>query len=393
MGYDLSVLADFVGSLAVICVLAAGFGAIRRKVAGPNAAPTLLGLMFGLVAVIQMNAPLSPADGVIVDMRNVPVALAGAFLGARGLICCLLIAASWRIGLGGIGMMSGLASMLLAGLAGHLWYLRTVRLQRRGLREFLILAVAMNAHLAAVVMLPADIAHWFLTVAALPVIVLNLVSIPIASALLEREMRLLSRDPAGRANADTDPDSGLLTQAAFARDLAHRVAAGAKGYVAGLMVIELRRQRLISILWGPPMLGTIFGALRMRLEGLLQHGDRVGLTDGGQLLVALTAEEMMRHDLLAVDVRRALSSETVALSTGDQARVSVSVSFAPFPADAQLTRVLRDLRRSGAPPWKARVPARTLLPGSGHYHPFPPVAQDHMSLFEKANLLMAMESH
>ncbi|WP_375267454.1 LytS/YhcK type 5TM receptor domain-containing protein, partial [Planktotalea sp.] len=64
----------------------------------------LMGLAFGGVAWVQMNMPLEPMEGLILDLRNVPLALCAAFLGWRASLICFLIAAGTRLQIGGIGM-------------------------------------------------------------------------------------------------------------------------------------------------------------------------------------------------------------------------------------------------------------------------------------------------
>ena len=90
-------------------------------------AESLLGILFGVVAVMQMNAPFEPIPGLIIDMRNVPMVLAGAFLGARGMLLCMVLAIAARLQIGGIGALAGVASILIAGAAGAFWNAATAR--------------------------------------------------------------------------------------------------------------------------------------------------------------------------------------------------------------------------------------------------------------------------
>lgn len=65
--------------------------AIRRRLPGPRLAETALGLLSGAVAILQMMSPIEPVEGLPVDLRQVPVVLAGAVPGPRGLLACLLL--------------------------------------------------------------------------------------------------------------------------------------------------------------------------------------------------------------------------------------------------------------------------------------------------------------
>ncbi|MEM6341739.1 MAG: LytS/YhcK type 5TM receptor domain-containing protein [Pseudomonadota bacterium] len=69
---------------------------LRDRIASRWQAKDVLAVFWGCVVVLQMNPPLSPVDGVIVDMRNVLIILASAFLGLRGLCIRLAIAVGTR---------------------------------------------------------------------------------------------------------------------------------------------------------------------------------------------------------------------------------------------------------------------------------------------------------
>ncbi|MEM7721041.1 MAG: LytS/YhcK type 5TM receptor domain-containing protein [Pseudomonadota bacterium] len=121
MGIEFEVIMDFAGSLAVVAILASGYGTLQRYLQQPAAARVVLGVLFGLVAWAQMHAPFEAMPGLIVDLRNVPVALAGAFLGRRGLLACLMIGLAARLQIGGVGALAGCLGMVIAGCAGLLW--------------------------------------------------------------------------------------------------------------------------------------------------------------------------------------------------------------------------------------------------------------------------------
>ena len=246
MNTYVSILVDFGSSLALVALLALGYGALKRRFRGPNAAPMMLGLLFGIVTIIQMHSPLSPMDGLIIDMRNVPIALAGAFLGFRGLIICLTLAAATRFGIGGIGWLPGVMSMFIAGFAGLIWAHFTRHIAHRGIWHLILLGAAMSSHVAAAVFLPFDIALWVFSVAAPPIILLNLIAVPLVAALLEREGGMLTREQRLEAAARADPETEVLTRAAFAREIMHASTAGATDRVVGPKARSPRPVRALS---------------------------------------------------------------------------------------------------------------------------------------------------
>ncbi len=88
----------------------------------PQLLPQLgLGLMFGLFAVLVMMAPLTLAEGVTFDTRQVVLGLAGAFLPAPVALLAAAMAAAFRWHLGGAGVWVGMASVAVVTLLGMVW--------------------------------------------------------------------------------------------------------------------------------------------------------------------------------------------------------------------------------------------------------------------------------
>jgi len=147
-------------------------------------AQTLLALAFGMVAMLQMSAPLEMMPGVILDMRNVPIALAGAFLGWRGALLCLTMAVITRASIGGVGMISGVAGMMVSCTAGYLWSRATTSARRRSLAQLIAFGLIVSAHIGTALLLPWEACIAFFSNAALPMMLLNLASLPVAAAFL-----------------------------------------------------------------------------------------------------------------------------------------------------------------------------------------------------------------
>lgn len=94
------------------------------------------GLMFGLCAVLVMMVPLTLADGVSFDTRQVVLGLAGAFLPAPAALLAMAMALGYRWHLGGAGVWVGMASVLVVTVLGMLW--RSQRARWRGERVGLL---------------------------------------------------------------------------------------------------------------------------------------------------------------------------------------------------------------------------------------------------------------
>lgn len=371
MTYDIDILLDFVSSLALVAILALAYGTLRRRFSGPTMAPVLLGFLFGTVTIIQMHTPLTPMEGLIIDMRNVPIALAGAFLGLRGLAVCLIMAMATRYGIGGVGWISGVAGMIVAGGAGLAWDRLTRHRSVRGARPLMALGVVMCSHLVAAVLLPVDIAIWFLTVAAPPIVALNLVSIPLVGALLERERQLMAGETRLKASASTDPDTGLLTQAAFAREVSLASSAGRTSPVAGILIVGIGNRKDLAQLHGSEGLAQVSGALRHRLKSMITHCELLGQSDNGDILVPLLADEMTDRAEIETALRRGLTNCAIALPGGESARPTASVQLHTLSegyGSRDIRKQLEKLPRPRPASARAQAPARPNRGASGIHH-------------------------
>ncbi|WGH79406.1 LytS/YhcK type 5TM receptor domain-containing protein [Jannaschia ovalis] len=362
MTWTLATLADFIGSLALLGLLSLAFGHLRRHVPGPRLAQTLLGLTFGAVAVLQMHSPLSPVDGLIVDMRNVPVALAGAFLGGRGLAICLLIAAGARFGIGGVGMWSGIAAMMIAGLAGAVWTQWTSGTARRGGWAMVALAAGMSLHIVAVLLLPSEVALWFLTEAAPVVLALNFASVPIIATLLERE-----RLRAGRPDENGgDRDSLAVDPLALDRALAGATRSRRFDSGAVVVVLRLRRRWLRALAWGAETEALTVARLQRRLRAALPEGSLFGMTDPSRIVVVApgTAGRSARPLLHLLS---GLAEQPLRIGPSSAVRLPLHLGARHYGRVPALDRIEADLARRTAWPGAKARPAREdhdLAPGA-----------------------------
>jgi len=103
-----------------------------------------IGLAFGLAAFAGMLNPVNVVPGVFVDLRVVPVALAGLFGGPLAALVSVVPPGIYRGFLGGVGVSAGYAALVLSAALGLMAY--AVRLHRGGearLREVVLLGAAL----------------------------------------------------------------------------------------------------------------------------------------------------------------------------------------------------------------------------------------------------------
>ncbi|WP_224816916.1 LytS/YhcK type 5TM receptor domain-containing protein [Hasllibacter sp. MH4015] len=384
-----SVLMDFVAALAVMALLAESYGFVRRRFVGALLAPSVLGILFGILAVVQMHNPIEPFEGLIIDMRAVPVALAGAFLGWRGVLPCVAIALLGRWELGGVGMLAGWISIVIAALAGIIWARKTAHLGDRGFPILLGLALAMSSHLLGALALPSDLAAWFLMNAGLPILAANLVAVPTLAALMERENRRIRIMDEMQAAATRDPETGLLTGPAFARDVTNAFAAHSLGTYAGLLAIEPRFDAFNAVLARAGLKTHRHGINRHGLESFLSQANLAGQTEGGRVLIPLTQDEMLVAPQLVDDIRHDLQDRS--RDTGGAA-MRYHVTAVPLSDPAMFLRVIENEANAEDAPWyqMRRAEMSPLRPGQKSAlrrgRLFSPA--EHDALFRKADFLM-----
>ncbi|MCE8006516.1 LytS/YhcK type 5TM receptor domain-containing protein [Aestuariivita sp.] len=393
-------LTDFIGSLSIIVVLSVAYGAVHRQIASGHTAQIILGLMFGLASFLEMHNPLSAWDGVLIDMRNVPVALAGAFLGRWGLGSCLILAICGRMYAGGTGATSGILAMLIAAGMGRLWHHLTIAYARRGLLMMLGLGVMMSLHILAATILPVQAFLWFYREAAIPIVTLNMLVVPLTAWIIERERRMILYESKLRDAGTTDPDTGFLTWGCFARDLGLQMAAAPPGQIAGLAVIRVQHQPWLIRQWGERLSNMMLGGLLLRVNKVLGETPLIGLTTDHRIVVPLTAIEMQRRSALVDDLEHAIAGEGFNLPGGLLLRVGVNVSVRRVSSYKEMEVLLTQLGADPATRTKPSLSKKPARKQRGHWRisrkrhpePDPPThltAAKRDVLFDKAALLMS----
>lgn len=340
---DIDLFIDFASALSLVALLAWGYGTIRRRVAGRIFAPIILGALFGFVAFLQMHAPIEPFDGLIIDLRAVPIALAGAYLGFTGMAVCVTIAALSRYDIGGVGMTAGIVGIFAAGFGSMLWDRMTAHRTPRNVGYLVLLALTVSVSLFSGVVLPDPLGAWFLTNAAPVLLVTYLIAIPLVAALLERERVMLATENQMRASGQIDPQTGLVTVTAFAKEVAALSAIGTGPASTGVLILNIRHRGFLSAHWGEAIVGHILAGLRLRLSGLVRHGNLMAKTRSGEIAIAVTEDEMAQIDDLIVDIRRAIDARAIALPGGDAVRVRLNHRVVPLADATDASQILEQL--------------------------------------------------
>ncbi len=215
-------LAHGIGLLALVLLayrlLLRRFGAPRRLFAG------LSGLLFGMAAVVSMMDAFPVADGVIVDLRNVMVGLAGLFGGWPAALVSAGLSGAYRLWLGGAGMPTGLTGIGLTALAAPL----AARLfrppgQEPGALRLLLFGLLLSPlTLAAFLLIPSwELAVDVLERITLPLTAFTVLAVTLLGTMIAREHgrvkeenRLAESEAMFRAVFDHSADSLFISRLA-----------------------------------------------------------------------------------------------------------------------------------------------------------------------------------
>lgn len=172
-------------NLALLVCLSLVHALMMRKLQGRDLPLKVLsGLFFGTVTLVGMLTPMLWAPGVIFDGRSIVLGVAGLFGGPVPALLAALMAAAFRLHLGGAGAWTGvavIAASTLIGLGGHLLHRRRPRL----LETLPLYLLGLLIHVVMVLLmglLPGSLTGAFLREVALPVLLLY----PLAFMLVGR---------------------------------------------------------------------------------------------------------------------------------------------------------------------------------------------------------------
>ena len=346
MTLDLSTAMDFVSALALLAVLASSYGWLKRTLPQRWLAELVLGALFGLVAILQMSLPVEPRPGIVVDLRSIPVALAGAFLGWRGALSCAGIAMAMRWHLGGVGAPVGMTVVAVTALLGLGWARATRARPRRGRVALLGLGAMTACNAVTVVLLPTEIAWWFVANITPILTVAYIVLVPLFAAMMQREDAAIWVERQLRASASTDPATGLLTMDALTRAAARMASRAEPPRGAALVLLRIRHARWIEQVHGAEALDTIRAAMRARLEGMVACGDVLARTRTGCIAVLMADRDEAAAARLAREVARILSTRSIRFDDDGEMRVSLDMGRAWSTAMRPLSEMMTEASRS-----------------------------------------------
>ncbi|HEX9448112.1 MAG TPA: LytS/YhcK type 5TM receptor domain-containing protein, partial [Dongiaceae bacterium] len=142
-----AIVLALVQNVSLFAAVVVGYVAVRRRTdLAPRLNDVLIGLVFGAGTVLSMSLPITLAPSLIIDGRSVLTGSVAFFAGPIGTAVTLVIAAAYRLWLGGGGAVYGAAGIAGACMVGLVFHLAIKRRQAApGPLVFLILGGAVIA--------------------------------------------------------------------------------------------------------------------------------------------------------------------------------------------------------------------------------------------------------
>jgi len=152
-------------------------------------APWINGVVLSGICVVIMNLPFTLMPGLVYDTRSILISVTGLVFGLIPTILTSITAILFRIHIGGIGTMTGIAVILSSACIGLLWrYLVYPKTRRwRFLSVFFMGLIVHVAMLACTLILPYPESVSVIRAVALPVLTIYPVGSILLSVLLIRQ--------------------------------------------------------------------------------------------------------------------------------------------------------------------------------------------------------------
>jgi diguanylate cyclase (GGDEF)-like protein/PAS domain S-box-containing protein len=185
------VFEDLFASFAVVALFVAAWALSQEWIRSWPRTVRMVGagVYMGFAAVTAMVMAVPFGEGILFDLRTVLLGLAGLFAGPVAALIAGLLAAAYRLWLGGAGAQAGVISIIIGCLSGWLAFLVRTRLGswRAALAAFT--GIQSLLPLAIFAMLPATVRLDAFVPAILPLIGLNLFASLLAATGIEISRR------------------------------------------------------------------------------------------------------------------------------------------------------------------------------------------------------------
>lgn len=150
------------------------------------------GLMIALICAIIMNIPFVLHDGIIFDTRTILISVTALFFGLIPTIITVTVAVVVRLSIGGIGLLTGLATIFSSALIALAWR-RWLYPKSTKWSWLNVLAMSVTVHLVMLLcmfLLPYPVSLSVIKTIIIPVLLIYPITTVLLSLLLMRQQTI-----------------------------------------------------------------------------------------------------------------------------------------------------------------------------------------------------------
>ncbi|WP_176084102.1 diguanylate cyclase [Martelella sp. HB161492] len=312
-------LLEKVGIAALVILI---YRVIRRSTMPIFWTGPAIGLVFAVAALIVMIDPVALAPGVMVDLRNVMVALAALFGGVSAAAICAMATIIYRIYLGGAGTASGIVGIVLSALIG-LAYAR-ISGRRRDLKGLSLLGILLSFSMFSLLFLPKAVILPFLREAGLAMVLRNFLGTVLIGYALASEDRLEQEFADFKREASLDPLTRLHNRRYLEAIAAKwRDDPSLAGERFAVILFDIDHFKRLNDTHGHAAGDLVLSRIASIIDTRMRRSDFVVRYGGEEIAVVMPATSSDQAQRVAENIRERICEEPIMLDSG---LVSVAAS-------------------------------------------------------------------
>lgn len=285
------------------------FSTLLRKFHGARYESLAFGSLFGLVMVVGMINPIQLGEGIIVDTRTLLLGAAVVFGGPVAGAVALAFGVTYRIYLGGSGMVPGVVGLFLAyALAWVCWrYLR--KIIKSPVLFDAVTGVVITVSFGAVFLFPADVA-WGIIQSVLPtLLVCNVIGVVAIGLVFRREIDYFLAAKALEQFARRDPLTDLLNRRGLDAEMSNVRFDSARGHA--LFYFDVDNFKTINDSFGHEAGDTALAVVAARLKNSLRKEAIFARHGGDEFSIYLPSIKASDVEGIAERLCRLVADESV----------------------------------------------------------------------------------
>ena len=321
---DPSSIVTLVQALALAALLSLSLGLVSRITPSAMLRDAIMGGLFGFATMMSMAAPIAFVDGIIVDLRNLFIAVSFGYFGWVGGAMTLGLSVGARIGIGGDGMLLGTIAMFVAAGLGAVWRAQIAERVESELTAGLILGGLLSLTIGMFLLLPGHLRFDVLMTMGPVLLVLYPLGAVVLTALLGREYRIIEEGRDLARQAGTDPLTNLPNRRrtlAFVEQMSRR---GPSRPGVAMLYFDIDKFKEINDRHGHMLGDEVLREVTARVNACLRGDDHLARHGGDEFVViqsGLSAEDALAT---AERCRAAVAAEPV---TRDGQSIEVTISI------------------------------------------------------------------